>query len=434
MKLIIRTIFLSLLAACVAGSLVAQTARRFPDTRNGIFVFADQLPNYLSDAQTAFAASHLVGTQKIPRVQVDAIRTLNPNFILLHYRLGCEDGPELILIGNDWTNWKWQMYVNLRNDWFWLNAGARIHNGDWNWQMMDIRQLGADTWTSYWREQVADEMRQNGADGVFADSFDPLIGGFDTALPPELDYPGAITGLYPQINNWAQAILDHFAATPERFLFVPNYGALVTGWNNVLDYTLCDGAMVEGFGEWGTPPLWGEFGDWQLQMNRCLRIVRAGKALIAQHYLSSAEAVNERMFVLGMHLLIKGDHTFINMMAGDGLEWYPEYAINLGASTTPLPASVDDYIDPGLGGLYRRNFQNGMVLVNPTGAAISVPSLGATLWRALPSGGGDVPEDGTAPGAVAYTPVTSISLPSNSAAILMLHEPGAAVSGWREYD
>lgn len=434
MPFLARILCLALAVAFAATPAPAQLARQFPDTHSGIAVFSEQLPSSLSSGQLSFVASHYVGTQKIPRMQIDAIRALNPGFILLHYRLGCEDGPAPILIGETWTNSKWTTYVNPQNTWFWLNAGARIHNTDWDWYMMDIRQLGAGTWSDYWRTQVLAEMRTNAADGVFADSFDPLIGGFGAPLPAEMDYPGALTGLYPPLNAWAQAILDKFASTPEHFMFVPNYGALVTGWNTVLDLTRCDGCMVEGFGDWGTPPLYGEFGDWQLQMNRCLQISRAGKGIIAQHYLSASTAVDERMFVLGMYLLIKGDHTMVNMMAADSLEWYPEYAINLGTDATALPANVDSYVSAGWGGLYRRDFQRGVVVVNPTGSTITVPALGRTYWRATPAGGGAVPTSGVAPGSVSYAPVTSLSLASNTAAILMLQNPATGVHDWQDYD
>ena len=64
-------------------------ARDFPDTSNGIFVFDDQLETgAMSEAQFAFAATHVVGTQKIVVSAVRRLRQINPNFLVLHYRLG----------------------------------------------------------------------------------------------------------------------------------------------------------------------------------------------------------------------------------------------------------------------------------------------------------------------------------------------------------
>ncbi len=73
-------------------------ARDFPDTSNGIFVFDDQLDTgAMSEAQFAFAATHVVGTQKIVVSAVRRLRQINPNFLVLHYRLGPGTGPRATL-------------------------------------------------------------------------------------------------------------------------------------------------------------------------------------------------------------------------------------------------------------------------------------------------------------------------------------------------
>ncbi len=73
-------------------------ARDFPDTSNGIFVFDDQLDTgAMSEAQFAFAATHVVGTQKIVVSAVRRLRQINPNFLVLHYRLGPGTGPRVTL-------------------------------------------------------------------------------------------------------------------------------------------------------------------------------------------------------------------------------------------------------------------------------------------------------------------------------------------------
>ena len=66
----------------------SDNARKWPNTSSGIHVFNDQLASNLSDAQWRFAATHYAGTQKMLRRDADTWRSYNPDFLVLHYRLG----------------------------------------------------------------------------------------------------------------------------------------------------------------------------------------------------------------------------------------------------------------------------------------------------------------------------------------------------------
>src|SRR5690349_15437844 len=64
-----------------AADPIGGTARKFPDTRDGIRVFVDQLPSQMTEAQWRFAATHYVGSQKEKRSWTRQMRQLNPNFL-----------------------------------------------------------------------------------------------------------------------------------------------------------------------------------------------------------------------------------------------------------------------------------------------------------------------------------------------------------------
>ncbi|OGF67429.1 MAG: hypothetical protein A2Y62_18170 [Candidatus Fischerbacteria bacterium RBG_13_37_8] len=100
-------------------------------------------------------------------------------------------------------------------------------------------------------------------------------------------------------------------------------------------------------------------------------------------------------------------------------EWFPEYSIDLGSYTGSIPANTNALYHASWQ-VYRRNYENGIVLVNPSSSTRNI-NLGATYYRAVPQGGGYIPSDGQIPPAwvVTYTAVTSVSLPPISAAILM---------------
>ena|GEM_PF-6720631 len=78
--------------------------RDFPNTKNGIFIFYDQLPFGLTSAQLQFAAQHYVGCQKITLDMVNGLRGFNNNFIVVNYRLafGTYENIPSYLEGNDW--------------------------------------------------------------------------------------------------------------------------------------------------------------------------------------------------------------------------------------------------------------------------------------------------------------------------------------------
>ena len=56
--------------------------------------------------------------------------------------------------------------------------------------------------------------------------------------------------------------------------------------------------------------------------------------MILQNYLGAPSDVATRMYYLGNYLLVKGHHTYLDYFAAGPLEWYPEWAIDLGAPTT----------------------------------------------------------------------------------------------------
>ena len=404
------------------------SGRSWPDTTAGVHVFNDQLTEGMSNAQVQFAATHYAGTQKMVRSEADRLRAYNPNFLILHYRLGlglgyraiqngCQPtGSELRIVeGNQWVV-EWPGDNVVQSNWFFpWNEQPRVLNCDWGWYVMELNDPG---WRSYWIGEVLRQLAANDDDGLFADSFSvPNYFGaysFDPALPP-------IDSEFE--NAWGRRIEDFTAFVVgqfgDRYAFIPNVGTWVTT-RNPTDYSGTDGVMIEGFGY----DAWAAFSadDWRLQLNRVLSLVRQNKIILAQSYRTDNSTT--RMFTLGSYLLIKGSRTFVNLDTGLDPEWWPEYEIPIGSYSGAIPASLDDLYNAGWG-VYARSYSNGMVLVNP-GPGSKTVNLGGTFYQAEPSGGGDIPGDGQEPPGwtVTYTPVTQVSLPAGSAAVLLSSPPG----------
>jgi len=408
-------------------------ARGWPDTTRGVHVFVDQLPAGMTDAQIRFAATHYAGTQKMLRAEADRLRAVSPAFLILHYRLGlglgyrapdpdCNPTGEFIAVidGDRWVQ-EWPGDTAVRENWFFhwpAGSASRVYSCDWGWYTAELDDPG---WRRYWHDEVLRQIRANDADGAFMDSVSvPNYLGADRFKPSLPDVDESFE------SSWARRIADWLRWLQGQdlgsYLIVPNVGAWING-RDATDYSGADGLMVEGFAlEADASPL--AFSDWQLQMDRCLGAIRAGQALLAQTYIAGDQ---ERMAALGSYLLVKGEHTFLAIETADEPEWWPEYDVPVGAPLGAPPATITD-LDPDGDSIYRRDFENAVVLVNPTnpwdGSAVTrTIQLGRALQQVQLSGGGVVGEDGTTDAAVTTTPATEVTLGPATAIVLLASPP-----------
>lgn len=131
-----------------------------------------------------------------------------------------------------------------------------------------------------------------------------------------------------------------------------------------------DGAMMESFGN-------ATGSDMYLTLSRAVKhLTGRGKILIAQFY-DSTQA--ERYRRTGMYMLVKNENSFINILPQGGPSWFPEYEITLG-DQSPVPAVIDSLRVAGSGSasLFKRDYQNGMVLCNTSGTAMNYTPGGGT--------------------------------------------------------
>jgi hypothetical protein len=126
--------------------------------------------------------------------------------------------------------------------------------------------------------------------------------------------------------------------------------------------------------------------------------------------------------------MIKGARTYLNLLTtGDiALEYYPEYTIRLGGALSNA-APVMTNLWHGSWRVYRRDYTNAVVLVNPRASARNIASLGTNYLLVRASGGGYVDEDGNYGGSLSYASVTSLNMAAHSGAVLL--RPGADGDG-----
>lgn len=376
-------------------------SREFPPVGDGVSVFVDQLTGGMTEAQIEFMATHCVGSQKLYKILADKMRAYNDDFIIVQYHLAFGEGDISNLVGNDWiSNWE---FTGAQEDYYehrsWsTQPNQRVLQVDWNWYLTDP----TSDWLIYFIANTLYRMAPIGDqfDGVFADSAsqpwntDPAKWWEGSDDPHDM-----FTYWTPKTQHFFDTVANVYHTCPTYYYLIPNAGSYVTTISDIT-YFQCDGVMIEGFCHWGPGSYFTEV-DWRLQMNRMKSLASQDKIILCQTGVDPFN-MNDRAFVLGTYMLLKDNYTYLNMLGPWGLEpqWWPEYHHNIG------PA-IDDWVDiselQDSGGCYVRNFENGIIIVNPsdeTRCFTTTKMYSHTMYGA----GGLLPEDGN-PTGVATGPI-----------------------------
>jgi hypothetical protein len=418
--------------------------RFIPSTKRYNLVWADQLvPGWLTPNKVEFAAKNYIGTQKIWSNQVAEYRQYDPNFIctIYHLALGlnpqknsdCPDpksnsGDEYIGVVapdgyvSEWDNYflPWlssnaielnsTIYEDMFQHYDVFDNSHRVWHKDPYW-LMDASD---ENWRQYLVETCNNWMEGNENEGCFFDVavetnaflynpniYNPEPTNFEWWLAPHKPYnsESAINNRNDFADWMNKMYLDYFQEIYRGFhravvdyLVIPNVDQMVTTvynptWMDGDDKgETIDGAMMEGFGNYTGY-------DMHLTLSRCIEhITGRGKIVIAQFY--GAEQ-SERYRRTGMYMLVKNENSFINILNSD-VDWFPEYEIDLG-DQSKCPQSLEELRVSGNGweSLWKRDFENGMVLCNTSDAAVNYNLPEEQDWFIVrTSGGGQISDEG----------------------------------------
>ena len=160
-------------AAGSDGGIILPSGRSFPDTNATIALLVDQLPA-MSTAQMQFATSHYVGTEKQVLSVTQALRAMNPSFLVLHYHLAMwQSAPatQFIVDGMTWGND--YPTVTMNESWFWHNASnARVTSSADQKLLMNVSVAG---FQQYWAGSLAQQVLAGQYDGIMFDSASPAL-------------------------------------------------------------------------------------------------------------------------------------------------------------------------------------------------------------------------------------------------------------------
>ena len=412
--------------------------RPWPDTTSGVHAYADDLPRVISDGQVEFAARHYAAIRSVTRADAGRLRESAPDLLILHERLGlglgyreivddsgCNpSGDWLVNIEGDDSVVEWPGSAIVQDDWFFTPGMTRILNCDGGWYLMDLDDPG---WRAYWLDSVTQQIALNDNDGILLDRLVlPTRQGSDRWVPPLPDNdPGYAAAWANRIDDW----LTWLAAEPamQAHQLIARVGAWASEDDESTVYGAADGVFIDAFSTWSGRVQF-VFVEWLQQMGRALDATRNGQIVIVQTY--AVDTDTARQYAVASYLLVKGDRTYLNIDVDgpDGaMEWWPEYELPIGEALQP-PAADIQALDADEDGIYRRDFTNGVALVNPHrrtddhDPAVTF-DLGETLYRPLPTGGGIVRGDGVTTTRLTYEPVTQVTVESLEAVVLIRQPP-----------
>jgi hypothetical protein len=426
-------------------------AQPLPSTRRYVLVWPDQLvPDgagggaAYSSALMQWVVTHYVGTQKLFRSQIDSYRALNPNFLSLTYHLayGLNGADQSNPVGNitgpnkfgqedtdTFTPWVASSGSTRENAYQHSATPAstsnRVSYPDPYW-LMDI---GSTEWQSYVHTTLLDwaTCPTTKSTGFF----------LDVAFPPWYNYSPATwwttpaggssraaldAWWMPRAKAYFQAMRDAFVATAThpRYLVIPNPDSLDDGTDDPSFLDGTDGVFTENWQN-----ALGDPTDWNLTVKRICHYVTGHAKVWMTDSTSDVTQMTaaKRDLIIGTFLLIRNGTSYVMLLPG--LNWYPEYEIDLGGYVAEPPDDIEQLRVAGTGGaaggLYARQEVAGTILVNSSTSALSY-TVPAAMVQAEWSGGGAVAADGTeAAETLTYTksvPSGALSVPAQTAIIL----------------
>ena len=329
--------------------------------------------------------------------------------------------PKLLLyrsIQGTWTdfnqfNWTW---INQHENMFCHHDGNRIKTIYDSWLMnasdfVDPNRSDAmEHWINYFAITASQQIYTYGYDGIMIDSASHYLNPYavDNIMPDDYDenewYNSRIEGLI-YIKNQLQNKTVFFNGLHGEH-----------GAENSLNNT--DGGMWETFAYNNRGKYKGKT-DWLTTIelvknhnqNKLLSIVSKKKGMISD--------ISSRIFIVSSYFLVWSKNVTLNLVdfnidSNGEFVYFPEYRIDLGN-----PLCNYSVID---GEIYMREFEKGIVLVNPNENISLTYQLDGLYQKIIPVGGGKITEDGKWEGSLNYETISGEITLSPASGIILLKE------------
>lgn len=302
---------------------------------------------------------------KNSRPQLEMIRQLNSKIIILAY-LTSEEIIDNVNSYNE-AAMRQDLNSNIFADWYLKDAaGHKVSNWPYTFMLnlTDDAPLNASgqRFNDYLPEFVANKIKATGLwDGVF---YDNTWGDISWINKGDLDFnnDGVAESPAEADRLWATGFKKMLAKTRELtgqdFIIVGN-GRVYYGYQGLLN-----GMMLEDF-----PSAWENGGTWSGSLTTYLNLANLNQypqTSIINALDTNQENYQRVRFTLASALLGDGFYSFDSDTYNHNQTWwYDEYNVNLGTAQSGAYnlLSTSSEIKSGL---WRRNFKNGVAIVNST--------------------------------------------------------------------
>jgi len=295
------------------------------------------------------------------RALFDALRSRNPDIVILAYF-----PTKSYILG-----WGDTLHAGLRagiQDGWWLRSTEGAPISVWP----GTQALSATTgWSAYLTGYVHDRVLGTGYwDGIFYDEVSGDISWVNGGNV-DLDRDGVRDGARAADDAWKAGMVSLLAAARR---LDPDKVFVINGSSTPEFQALVNGRMFESF-----PTPWEANGDWYEIMRRYTvtqtQVARPEMFVVNANTGNTGNLADYRKvrFSVASTLLGNGYFSFDYGDQDHGqLWWYDEYDAALG-KPAGSPKNLDAPADPTWkGGVWQRDYANGVALVNPTGSARTV--------------------------------------------------------------
>jgi len=251
--------------------------------------------------------------------------------------------------------------INAENLWLRDGSGNMLQI----WSGLYATNLTKPAWQNMNLDFVVDKMNQAAWDGIMYDTVDTNI---DRYSRNGIDINGDGQADSSSVYNaaWQKAMADLFSKTRQR---LGSKIIVINGQSDDIYQHNVNGRIFEMF-----PTPWEGNGSWQASMYQYLRRLPPKNKQPNIYVINGSTNNTGRMddyrkvrFGLASTLLGDGYFSFdYGDQRHEQLWWYDEYNLNLGRAESSyynLLAPTDDYVRAGL---WRRDFENGVAIVNST--------------------------------------------------------------------
>jgi hypothetical protein len=320
---------------------------------------------------------------------VQNMKARNPNILIINYANVVESktvySTPYAEAWNKLTTQKWWLYPKLQSGTAVLSGWpGQTQTNITNWVRPDA---SGDRYNTWYAKFAYRKLYQTAPalDGIFTDVFRwrpkvtgdwDLDGTSDSPTDADLgkayrtgkrDYVNKLRSLMPagklqigNITNWT-----------EPGAVLTEYAGLLDG--GVLEHYIGLKYSVEGMAVDGSVNGWG---SWQLMMERyhkSMTLVNEPKIIVLGHF---GDPKNYRVMRYGLASTLMNDGYYDFCPNTDGkygysqVAWFDEFDVNLGKAVAPPSRTAWQ------SGVYRRDFENGIALVNPRGNGARTVDLG----------------------------------------------------------